>query len=265
MFHLYRAKPSSSDDVNLISEPFNSDEWSRIRSVARDLLDRRHETTAATMLLELPFRLYKASNGFADDFFVLHASLPPGSYVDLVPRAAEPERSASIRSLADVVQKATGCYVRFVSIDPHGSAAVPNVRTPRLRTTSETITHALDDAEALLHARGPRSAVDRVHTALHGHLRLVAELGGLDVRQDASLMDLFGVLRQQHPRLVPTGPRVAEIDQILRALARIIEALNGLRNEATPAHPNPLLGNHEALLAIHAARALLAYLDAKLS
>ena len=37
--------------------------------------------------------------------------------------------------------------------------------------TSETVRRALDDAEALLGKGGPTSAVDRVHTALHGHLR----------------------------------------------------------------------------------------------
>lgn len=46
---------------------------------------------------------------------------------------------------------------------------------------------------------------------------------------------------------------------------QIIDALNPVRNEKTLAHPNPLLDEAEAMLAIHAIRTLLHYFDKRLS
>src|SRR5258708_32427570 len=45
------------------------------------------------------------------------------------------------------------------------------VETPEIAETSEVVFEALRDSEALLESRGPTSAVDRAHTALHGYLR----------------------------------------------------------------------------------------------
>ena len=41
--------------------------------------------------------------------------------------------------------------------------------------TSDVVIRAINDAEALLQEGGPTSAVDRVHTALHGHLRYLCD------------------------------------------------------------------------------------------
>jgi hypothetical protein len=55
--------------------------------------------------------------------------------------------------------------------------------------TTDTVQRALADAEALLKSRGPVSAVDRLHTALHGHLVHVCRDAGvpLPVRETISL------------------------------------------------------------------------------
>jgi hypothetical protein len=45
------------------------------------------------------------------------------------------------------------------------------VDAPAPESTSETVLEAVRDAELLLNGRGPKSAVDRAHTALHGHLK----------------------------------------------------------------------------------------------
>ena len=52
--------------------------------------------------------------------------------------------------------------------------------------------------------------------------------------------------------------------QILRGMAQIVDALNPVRNEKTLAHPNPLLGEAEAMLAINAIRTLLHCFDKRL-
>ena len=45
--------------------------------------------------------------------------------------------------------------------------------------TSEVVIRALDDVEALLRNGGATSAVDRIHTSLHGHLRFLCHAAGI--------------------------------------------------------------------------------------
>ncbi|HUV05174.1 MAG TPA: abortive infection family protein [Armatimonadota bacterium] len=140
------------------------------------------------------------------------------------------------------------------------------VATPTLRITREVVARAIADAEALIKANGATSGVDRIHTALHGFLFAVCDEAGLSHPPDASLTQLFKVIRESHPALHDIGPRDQDITQVLRACSAIMDALNPVRNRATVAHPNDqLLGQAEAMLVINVARTLLHYLDARLS
>lgn len=131
--------------------------------------------------------------------------------------------------------------------------------------TSDTVRRAIDDAETLLQKGGPTSAVDRVHTALHGHLRYLCEQGGVAYDKNDTIVVLLKKLRQGHQKLQDLGPRAEDIETVLRASGSILDALSPLRNRASVAHPNEeLLGRDEAQLAINVGRSLLAYLDAKL-
>jgi len=51
---------------------------------------------------------------------------------------------------------------------------------------------------------------------------------------------------------------------ILRPLAKVFTAVNDIRNNASLAHPNELLGEDEAMLAINTAWTALHYIDAKI-
>ena len=52
------------------------------------------------------------------------------------------------------------------------------VETPTIAETSDVVLEAFQDAEVLLQTRGPKNAVDRAHTALHGYLKkLCADRG----------------------------------------------------------------------------------------
>jgi hypothetical protein len=138
------------------------------------------------------------------------------------------------------------------------------VGQPALQITSEVVECALKDAEELLHTRGATSGVDRIHTALHGYLRVVCASADLSCSEDASLTDLFKVLRQSHPCFRNMGPRDGEIERVLRALATILDSFNPLRNKASVAHPNAaLLAQPEAMLVINTARTILRYVDEK--
>lgn len=143
-------------------------------------------------------------------------------------------------------------------------AATVEAKDPRI--TSEVVRAALTDAATLLATSGPTSAIDRVHTALHGYLRTACIASGTQPSPDATMNDLFKVLKQQHPSFRDLGDHQEAIMKVLRALASILDALNPVRNRGSLAHPNDaLLDEVDAVLFINAARTTLQYLDSRLS
>lgn len=141
----------------------------------------------------------------------------------------------------------------------------PLVAAPRPAITTEVVLLALADAEQLLSTTGPSSAVDRVHTALHGYLHAVCDGAGIASDEKSTTTALLKLLRRSHPKLRDMGVRTSDIERVLNNLGSILDALNTLRNRASLAHPNPeLLHDGEARLVINAGRTVLTYLDAKL-
>ncbi|HSP14317.1 MAG TPA: abortive infection family protein [Thermoanaerobaculia bacterium] len=139
------------------------------------------------------------------------------------------------------------------------------VATPQPTLSTAVVDRAISDAETLIRAQGATSAVDRIHTALHGYLRVICDAAKITTSTDASLTQLFKAIREHHPKFQATGARAADIQQIVRAIASIVGVLDPVRNQATVVHPNLiLLDEPEAMLVINAARTILHYLDAKL-
>lgn len=133
-----------------------------------------------------------------------------------------------------------------------------------LEEASDVVQRALDDASTLLRTSGPQSAVDRVHTAMHGYLlSLCAEVGVvLDGRP--TMNQLFKALRESHPALSDVGAREEDVKRILGSMATILDALNPVRNNASVAHPNSeLVGEPEASLVINTVRTILSFLESK--
>lgn len=131
--------------------------------------------------------------------------------------------------------------------------------------TRAVVLRALGDAENLMRTSGATSAVDRIHTALHGHLLAICESAGIELEADATSTRALKLLRQNHPALTASGPRADDITRVLNSLANVLDTLNPIRNNASVAHPNTqLLEDLEALLAINAGRTIFAYLDSKL-
>lgn len=156
-------------------------------------------------------------------------------------------------------------HKQFVEIAQRLEATSP-ISSPTPKITSTVVSIAIADAEALIQSNGATSGVDRIHTALHGYLLAVCDAAGIGYPPDASLTNLFKLLREQHSTFQNLGPRAQDILQVLRSCGAIIDALNPVRNRATLAHPNEeLLEKEEAMLVINVARTLLHYLDAKLS
>ncbi len=139
-----------------------------------------------------------------------------------------------------------------------------SVGSPQPRVTNATVEAALRDAEILIREHNATSAVDRVHTALHGYLKAVCDEAGLGYPEDASLSALFRLVREGHKQLLDI-PFADEINRILRSFSGALDALGTLRNNASIAHPNDdLLPEQEAWLAINATRTIFHYLDSKL-
>ena len=124
---------------------------------------------------------------------------------------------------------------------------------------------ALADAEELIRTEGPSHAVDRVHTALHGYLRAVLQEDNITFDSETSITALFKLLREKHPAFHHLGPRPSDIARVSGSLTTIIDSLNTLRNKASGAHPTEHLDDPEAMLVINAVRAILRYVDEKLS
>lgn len=144
----------------------------------------------------------------------------------------------------------------------------PAVLSPKVEaaSTSEVVRRALSDAESLLRTGGPVSAVDRIHTALHGHLKALCGAEAIVLPDGATLQKAMKELRTHHPKLKPTGARAGEVSQVLYSMAATLDALNTLRNNASAAHPNDdLLGDPEAFLALNAGRTIFTYVVQKTS
>jgi hypothetical protein len=217
-------------------------------------------------LKDTPYELWKGTNDFGDDFELLCFKADIEQYAKLELQLDNQFRDImeqKYHHMADALQS-LGRPIRFIAVELDVTGNVQTVANPeRLEITSATVEAALTDAENLIRTSGAPSAVDRVHTALHGYLEQFCNQKQIEVREDESIESLFGKIR---PSLHVSDP-LAEgmIVQILRGMAKIIQALNSARDKRTLAHPNPLLGEPEAVLAINAARTLLHYLDKRLS
>lgn len=128
---------------------------------------------------------------------------------------------------------------------------------------SEIVERAISDAETLLRTSGASSGVDRVHTALHGYLQDVCRAASIDCPDDASLAVLLKAIRNGHPAFKNDAIRRQDISTVLQSMGSVAHALDPLRNNASPAHPNPLLEEPEAMLVMNAARTVLHYIDAR--
>jgi hypothetical protein len=140
------------------------------------------------------------------------------------------------------------------------------VATPPLLITSETVIEALKDAETLLKIRGPKSAVDRAHTALHGYLKRLCQDRGEILPGDPSLTYIFKILREKFPEFATNIPHDSEAKKVFGSMASALDSLNTIRNRATLAHPNELLLDApEAMLYINLSLAVLVYIESKIN
>ena len=140
------------------------------------------------------------------------------------------------------------------------------ITPPSLEITTEVVERAIIDAKTLVEQNGATSGVDRMHTVLHGYLKVVCEKENILFPKNASLTVLFKTLKNEHPAFQKDVPRKKDIGRVLLSLGTILDALNPIRNLGSVAHPNiELLEENEAMLVINTAQTVLHYLNSKLS
>lgn len=141
---------------------------------------------------------------------------------------------------------------------------VPSFKQRNL-SPSEIVEKALEDAQALLTSNGPVSAIDRVHTALHGYLKHQLDQRGINYRADTGITELYKCLRENVPEIRELGERSEDMNKMLRSLTSVLDALNPIRNRASIAHANDaLIGESEAKFVINIVSSVLHYFDEKL-
>jgi hypothetical protein len=141
---------------------------------------------------------------------------------------------------------------------------LPVVENPNLAITSGVIERAIADAKTLIENTGATSAVDRVHTLLHGYLKELCRQNGIVVNDDANVTALFSQLRSNHPAFQNAGNNSPNVDRMIRSLGAILDVFNPIRNRESMSHPNEvLLDEPEAILFINIARSVLQYINTK--
>lgn len=267
MIYLYDGGGAGITEIRgpLVSEG----EWQRTKGSASRLLFAKRQSVAATLLGRIPFEWVDATNYFNDVFSALRTVIPVDEYVTLQEAQHNKSIEHPFKAIADTITEISPNrpMVRFVvmQLDTETDSSL-QVSTPSPKITSESVNSALADAELLARSRGPATAVDRAHTAVHAYLRAALVRAGQEVLPLASATDLFKQLREHDEGLRSLVEGGDHSKRIIMALASIVDATNTLRNTASAAHPSAqMLQSAEAMLVINAARSLIHYLDAKLN
>ena len=267
MHYLYHGGGAGITEIHGPLTP--PEDWGKTKSAAIRLLRARRQVLAADMLTRMPFEWVDATNFFNDEFTALQAIVSVEEYVSLqearLNKTIEHPFEAIAQTISEICPQRP--VVRFIvaQLDTEDETAL-HVPPPSPKITSEAVDGALADAELLLKSRGPASAVDRVHTAVHGYLRAAVSRTGNKAPPTASATDLLKLLREHDEGLRSLVEGSGEAKRIVMALATIVDAAGTLRNNSSAAHPSAqMLQRPEAMLTINAARTLIHYLDAKLA
>lgn len=126
---------------------------------------------------------------------------------------------------------------------------------------TETTKKTIEDAELLMKQGNYTSAIDRVHTTIHGYLRWKLEKLGLEYFESDTIMQLYSKI---HIQLDIDGNNdIAQlIKTAIRSASGVIDSINTARNKHSLSHPNKvIIGNSEAKLVISLVKNILEYLE----
>ena len=241
----------------------SKDNHDRFFAALKSLLHLRGYTHSLELLERHPFGIFEATNAWNDEFNMLFRRAPLEEYEDLRLLMGDRESQLALRGICEAMAE-LGLPVRLIGAEMDMDVQVDPVPSPEMEVDAEIVNRVLKDAVLLLRDRDAVSAVDRVHTALHGYLIHLCKDAEIPIGEDPSTTNLFAELRRLHPALNPSGPRQDDVTKMYRGMAQVISALEPLRNRTSVAHPNEvLLEEAEAMLYINSVRKLLHFLSAK--
>lgn len=257
---------SGATDYEICAPALPDARWAALKETACRLINTRGNVEAANFLRRTPFKAFEATNHFGDEFTVLALDVNLDDYVAIQEWRSQSGSNLALQNIVRTLGE-VGVAVRMVVADILADDAVEPVPHPELIGTSAAVERALDDAQHLMNTSGAISAVDRLHTALHGYLRqlCIESRAATETEANGSAQELLGRLVRRHPMLVSTDPHADQVRTLLRCFGGIVESINQFRNNGSVAHPNAnLLGQHEAMLAINSCRTVLHYISSKL-
>lgn len=126
---------------------------------------------------------------------------------------------------------------------------------------NKTLRLSIGDASTLIAQGRYSSSVDRVHTALHGYLRI--RLEELDIKYEESDMmpKLFNLLYKKWEE-VGNGDINDMMLKALRSASATIDSLNDIRNRYSLAHPNDeIVSEAEAKLILGLMESICNYIE----
>lgn len=144
-------------------------------------------------------------------------------------------------------------------VETNGSVVAPNI--DESESVSTTVRRALADAKALIGTEDASSAIDRVHTALHGYLVQLCHDSAIEIPTNPTVSKAFKSLRSSHPALQASGQSAQEVTRVLNSFAASIDAFSTLRNHASLAHVNELLDTPEANAIVNAMYTIFRYIQ----
>lgn len=135
------------------------------------------------------------------------------------------------------------------------------IETPQLHDSHETVKAAMESADLSINAGKPQDAVDRLHTAIHGHLKHICRKMELEFKKDDTAQHLLSLIRTHHLQ-EKEFEQSSPAGKLLGNLGKFISMLGEFRNNKSLSHANEeLLNTHDAQLVVNFAKSALTYLD----
>ncbi|MFD1736157.1 abortive infection family protein [Bacillus salitolerans] len=135
-----------------------------------------------------------------------------------------------------------------------------------LKHDIEFVKNVLLQATTLIENHSYSSAVDRVHTAIHGYLKALCDEQNFTFNeQNVKIQDMWGKLKTEHPSFnIDVRAHHRPINQTVNAIGKFLENMNEIRNNHGFSHPNEdIIEENEAKFIINLARVILYYIDSK--
>ena len=140
------------------------------------------------------------------------------------------------------------------------STPVPDLEVIRPNTVDRDFEALAKSVRESIDRNEPEMGLDRLHTFLTRYLRVLCEKHGISTEYEKPLHSLMGeyVKALKAEGLIESNMT----ERILKYNISIMDAFSKVRNERSPAHPNPILNYSESLLIVNHIASLIRFINA---